>query len=99
MRERRLEIGIRRAVGSRKRDIIPQFLIESAFISLSGGTVRLIVSVVATVIMFVISKLPFTISPIGLLISFLASIGVGILAGIYPSKKATRIQPVDVIRA
>jgi putative ABC transport system permease protein len=97
--ERRLEIGIRRAVGSRKRDIILQFLIESAFISLSGGTVGLIVSVVATVIMFVISKLPFTISPIGLVISFIASVGVGILAGIYPSKRATRIQPVDVIRA
>jgi putative ABC transport system permease protein len=46
-----------------------------------------------------VSKLPFTISPMGLVISFLASIGVGILAGIYPSKKATRIQPVDVIRA
>jgi putative ABC transport system permease protein len=97
--ERRLEIGIRRAVGSRKRDIILQFLIESAFISLSGGTVGLIASVVATVIIFMVSKLPFTISPIGLVISFLASIGVGILAGIYPSKKATRIQPVDVIRA
>ena len=96
--ERRLEIGIRRAVGSRKRDIILQFLIESAFISFSGGTVGLIASVVATVIIFMVSKLPFTISPIGLVISFLASIGVGILAGIYPSKKATRIQPVDVIR-
>jgi putative ABC transport system permease protein len=97
--ERRLEIGIRRAVGSRKRDIILQFLIESAFISFSGGTVGLIASVVATVVIFMVSKLPFTISPIGLVISFIASIGVGILAGIYPSKKATTIQPVDVIRA
>ncbi len=97
--ERRLEIGIRRAVGSRKRDIILQFLIESAFISFSGGTVGLIASVAATVVIFIIAKLPFTISPIGLVISFIASIVVGILAGIYPSKKATRIQPVDVIRA
>jgi putative ABC transport system permease protein len=97
--ERRLEIGIRRAVGSRKRDIILQFLIESAFISFSGGTVGLIASVVATVVIFIITKLPFTISPVGLVISFIASIGVGILAGIYPSKKATRIQPMDVIRA
>jgi putative ABC transport system permease protein len=97
--ERRVEIGIRRAVGSRKRDIILQFLIESAFISFTGGTVGLIVSVIATVIIFMVSKLPFTISPIGLVISFIASVGVGILAGIYPSKKATTIQPMDVIRA
>jgi putative ABC transport system permease protein len=97
--ERRVEIGIRRAVGSRKRDIILQFLIESAFISLSGGTVGLIASFITTIIIFMLSDLPFTVSLTGLILSFLASVGVGILAGIYPSKKATKIQPMDVIRA
>ncbi len=97
--ERRVEIGIRRAVGSRKKDIILQFLIESAFIAFSGGTMGLIASVLTTVIIFVISGLPFSISPAGLVISFFASVGVGILAGIYPSQKATKIQPVDVIRS
>lgn len=97
--ERRVEIGIRRAVGSRKRDIIFQFLIEAAFISLSGGTIGLIASFITTVIIFMLSDLPFTVSLTGLILSFLASVGVGILAGIYPSKKATKIQPVDVIRA
>ncbi len=97
--ERRVEIGIRRAVGSRKRDIILQFIIESAFISLSGGTIGVILSFVTTIIILLLSKLPFTISLTGLIISFFASVGVGILAGIYPSKKATKIQPIDVIRA
>lgn len=97
--ERRVEIGIRRAVGSRKRDIILQFLMEAAFISLSGGTVGLIASFITTVIIFMLSDLPFTVSLTGLILSFFASVGVGILAGIYPSKKATKIQPVDVIRA
>ncbi|MGB9714898.1 MAG: ABC transporter permease [Thermodesulfovibrionales bacterium] len=97
--ERRVEIGIRRAVGSRKRDIILQFIIESAFISLSGGTVGVVASFITTLIIFTVSKLPFTISLTGLLISFFASVGVGIIAGIYPSKKATKIQPMDVIRA
>lgn len=97
--ERRVEIGIRRAVGSRKRDIIFQFLMEAAFISLSGGTIGLIASFVTTVIIFMLSDLPFTVSLTGLILSFFASVGVGILAGIYPSKKATKIQPVDVIRA
>jgi putative ABC transport system permease protein len=96
--ERRIEIGIRRAVGSRKRDIILQFLMEASFISLSGGTVGVILSMITSVLIFWFSGLPFTVSPAGLLLSFLASISVGILAGIYPSQKATRIQPVDVIR-
>jgi putative ABC transport system permease protein len=97
--ERKLEIGIRRAVGSRKRDIVLQFLLEASFISFSGGTVGVLLSSVASILIFWFAKLPFTLSPAGHLISFLASITVGILAGIYPSQKAIRIQPVDVIRA
>ncbi|HWR90594.1 MAG TPA: ABC transporter permease, partial [Dissulfurispiraceae bacterium] len=97
--ERRVEIGIRRAVGSRKRDIITQFLLESSFISLCGGIVGVIVSFITTVLVFVISDLPMTISPMGLFLSFLSSVTVGILAGIYPSKKATMIQPVNIIRS
>ncbi|MEW6570660.1 MAG: ABC transporter permease [Nitrospirota bacterium] len=97
--ERRVEIGIRRAVGSRKRDIITQFLLEASFISFSGGTAGVFASFLVTVTIFWVSGLPFTLSLTGHIISFLASVGVGILAGIYPSQKATRIQPVDVIRA
>jgi putative ABC transport system permease protein len=97
--ERKIEIGIRRAVGSKRRDIILQFLLESSFISLSGGTVGVVISFIASIIIFFVMKLPFTISPVGFIISFLASVGVGILAGIYPSKKATMIQPVDIIRS
>lgn len=97
--ERRVEIGIRRAVGSRKRDIILQFLMESSFISFGGGLVGVIIGFMASVIMFIASDLPFTVSPTYLLLSFAASVTVGILAGIYPSKKATTIQPVDMIRS
>ena len=97
--ERRVEIGIRRAVGSRKRDIILQFLLESSFISFSGGSIGVILSTLASIIIFLAAKLPFTLSPAGHLLAFLASVSVGILAGIYPSRKATRIQPMDVIRS
>ncbi len=97
--ERRVEIGIRRAVGSRKRDIILQFLMESSFISFSGGMVGVVIGFIASAVIFKISKLPFTISLIGIMLSFAASVTVGILAGIYPSKKATMIQPVDIIRS
>ena len=97
--ERRVEIGIRRAVGSRKRDIVLQFLLEASFISFSGGSVGVVLSSVASILIFWFAQLPFTVSPAGHILSFLASITVGILAGIYPSQKAIRIQPVDVIRS
>lgn len=97
--ERRIEIGIRRAVGSRRRDIMTQFLVESSFISFVGGTVGVIASVVVSLAVFKVSGLPVVISPVGHTLAFAATIGVGILAGIYPSRKAVQIQPVDIIRS
>jgi len=97
--ERRVEIGIRRAVGSRKRDIILQFLLESSFISLCGGMVGVLFGFVVSVVAFKLAHLPFSLSLTGFVFSFIASVSVGILAGIYPSRKATTIQPVDVIRS
>ena len=96
--ERRLEIGIRRAVGSRKRDIVYQFLIESSFISFIGGTIGVFISLISSSFIFKITNLPFTLSPFGFIVSFFASVLIGIIAGIYPSQKATKIQPVEVIR-
>jgi len=96
--ERKLEIGIRRAVGSRKRDIILQFLIESSIISLAGGTIGVFSGALLSVVLLRALKYPFTLSLTGLAIAFSASVLVGILAGIYPSKKATQFEPVDIIR-
>jgi putative ABC transport system permease protein len=96
--ERKLEIGIRRAVGSRKRDIILQFLIESSIISLAGGTIGVFSGALLSVVLLRVLNYPFTLSIAGLAIAFGASVLVGILAGIYPSKKATQFEPVDIIR-
>jgi putative ABC transport system permease protein len=96
--ERKLEIGIRRAVGSRKRDIILQFLIESSIISLAGGTIGVFSGALLSVVLLRVLKYPFSLSLAGLAIAFGASVLVGILAGIYPSKKATQFEPVDIIR-
>ncbi len=97
--ERRTEIGIRRAVGSRKRDIMLQFLTESSVISWCGGTAGLFFSIIATIIIFNISDLPIVISLKGLALTFIATIIIGVMAGIYPAKKAIQIQPVSIIRA
>ena len=96
--ERKLEIGIRRAVGSRKRDIVLQFLIESSIISLAGGMIGVFSGALISVILLGALRYPFTISLTGLAIAFAASVLVGVLAGIYPSKKATQFEPVDILR-
>lgn len=97
--ERRVEIGIRRAVGSRKRDIITQFLLESSFISITGGLIGIFAGILASLLIARILKYPATISTPGLLIAFAASALSGIIAGIYPSAKAIQINPVDIIRS
>ncbi len=96
--ERRMEIGIRRAVGSRRRDIALQFLIESSLIALSGGTLGVIVGLIITLTIFQVFSLPFHVSLRGFVVSFCASIVVGVLGGFYPSQRATAVQPVDILR-
>lgn len=97
--ERKVEIGIRRAVGSRKRDIVYLFLLESSFISFLGGSVGAVLGLIASALIFQLSGLPYNLSPEGIAIAFIASVTVGILAGIYPSQKAIAIQPIDIIRS
>ena len=97
--ERRVEIGIRRAVGSRKRDIILQFLMESSFISVSGGAIGMAAGLLMSLAIAWVLRYPASISVRGLLTAFAASVASGILAGIYPSMKATTIHPVDIIRS
>ncbi len=97
--ERKTEIGIRRAIGARKRDIMLQFLMESSVISWCGGSAGLILSLIASIIIFTIAQLPMVISIKGLFMTLLATILIGVLAGIYPAKKAVQIQPVNIIKA
>ena len=96
--ERRVEIGIRRAVGSRKRDIILQFLMESSFISVSGGIIGMAAGFLMSLAIAKVLGYPVSVSVPGLLLAFAASALSGIVAGIYPSFKATQIHPVDIIR-
>jgi putative ABC transport system permease protein len=96
--ERKIEIGIRRAVGSRKKDIINQFLFEASFISLSGGIAGMFSGMIISFIFFVFSDFPLRISIVNMAIAFSASVFIGILAGLYPSVKATTFQPVEVLK-
>jgi putative ABC transport system permease protein len=98
--ERVNEIGLRRAVGARKKDIRNQFLIESALITLMGGIVGVIVGLIVAVLLPIMSKgkMPAMLSWEPFVLGFVFSVLVGILAGIQPAKKAAEMDPVIALK-
>jgi putative ABC transport system permease protein len=95
--ERKLEIGIRRVVGSKKRDIILQFLTESVVVALMGGVFGVFVGFIITVFVNYFGGVPFSLYLGNILISLLISTLVGILAGIYPAMQGTKFEPIAVL--
>ncbi len=98
--ERVNEIGLRRAVGARKKDIRNQFLIESSLITLMGGIIGVIVGLVVAVLLPILSKgkMPAMLSWEPFVLGFIFSVLVGILAGIQPAKKAAEMDPVIALK-
>ncbi len=95
--ERKLEIGIRRVVGSKKRDIIFQFLAESVIVALMGGMFGICVGFVITIIVDYFGGFPLSLHPESIVISLVISMVIGILAGIYPAIQGTKYEPVEVL--
>lgn len=96
---RRTEIGIRRAVGARKKDIFRQFLLESGIVGIVGSAMGIIAGVIVSVIVFKVAKLPVVISPYGLLFSALMALFVGVFSGAYPSYTASKTDPINALRS
>ncbi|MDK2986096.1 MAG: putative transport system permease protein [Clostridia bacterium] len=96
--ERTREIGIRKAIGARRRDILIQFLIESAVISGLGGIIGIIVGLAGNKVLNLLAGMntKTTISIIILSLAF--SLVVGMFFGIYPANKASKLKPVDALR-
>lgn len=96
--ERTKEIGIRKSLGARQRDILRQFLFESALLSAIGGTVGLILAFGLGVIVSQVA-IPTVIPWWAAVIAISVSAGVGILAGLFPAWKAARLDPIEALRA
>lgn len=97
--ERTREIGIRKAVGATKRDIMIQFLMESVFISAFGGVIGIVAGLSgARMLKNVIPKLPTVISPWSVVTAFSFALLVGLFFGIYPARKAARLHPIESLR-
>jgi putative ABC transport system permease protein len=96
--ERTREIGIRKALGARRRDIHMQVLIESATLSACGAALGVGIGTGLAQIVSAVSPLPASVTPVWIVVSVSIATGVGILAGIYPAAKAARLDPVVALR-
>jgi len=98
--ERTREIGIRKAIGARRRDILVQFLIESMFLSGLGGALGILVGTLVSAGMpAVVSSLPTpVVSAPSVLLAFGVSVGIGLFFGIYPANRAARLNPIVALR-
>ena len=96
--ERTREIGIRLAVGARRRDITTQFLIESAIISVFGCLIGIVVGMGGAWLGQVLFGLNAVITGTSVLLSLLVAGGIGIFFGLYPARKAAQLNPIDALR-
>ena len=97
--ERTREIGIRKAIGAQRSDITIQFMIESIFISLMGGVIGMLLSVVIlSVLNHFVTEVTFVLSPSVAMLALSFSIAVGLIFGIYPANKAAKLKPINALR-
>lgn len=96
--ERTREIGVRMAVGAKRRHIVMQFLIEAMTLSLVGGAVGILLGVVGAKLTTVIAGWPTIISSNVIVTAFFFSLAVGLFFGLYPANKAARLNPIEALR-
>jgi len=99
VRERTREIGVRKAVGARNRDIMAQFIVEAMVLSGVGGVIGIILGVgIALLIPVFVDVLPTSVSLWAILMAFFFAMAVGIFFGVYPARKAALQDPIEALR-
>ncbi|OGB96282.1 MAG: hypothetical protein A3G35_01440 [candidate division NC10 bacterium RIFCSPLOWO2_12_FULL_66_18] len=99
VRERTQEIGVRRAVGARRQDILLQFILEATSLSLVGGLIGSLVGVAGGLVLSHLTGWPTAISPLAILLAFGVAAAVGVFFGAYPARRAARLDPIVALRA
>ena len=96
--ERTREIGIRKALGARRRDILFQFLIEAATLSSAGGLVGLVLGILFALLIGLVTPLPVFVSPLAVVLGLVMAAMVGVFFGSYPAMRAARQDPIEALR-
>jgi putative ABC transport system permease protein len=96
--ERTREIGIRRAIGARRRDIVRQFLLEATMISIAGGIIGILFGFALSRLVAFTAGWSTIISPAAVLVAFSVSVTVGLVFGLYPARQAAMLDPIEAIR-
>jgi putative ABC transport system permease protein len=97
--ERTHEIGIRKSVGARKRDILNQFLVESAVLSASGGVIGVMIAWIVAVLVRSFTPVPMSVPATAVVVGVTLSAVVGLFFGIYPAQRAAQLDPIEALRA
>jgi putative ABC transport system permease protein len=98
VRERTREIGIRKAIGARGRDILAQFLVEALALSIAGGLIGILAGVAASLAIGVYAGWGFVFNPLTVVVAVGFSVVVGIVFGVWPASQAARLDPVVALR-
>jgi putative ABC transport system permease protein len=97
--ERTREIGVRKALGARRRDILAQFVVESATLSAAGGMLGIGLGLALAFVVKAATPLPAAVAPWSVLVGLVLGVGVGVAAGVYPASRAARLDPIAALRA
>jgi putative ABC transport system permease protein len=97
--ERTHEIGIRKSLGARKRDILMQFLVEATALSTAGGVLGVLIAFVGTRLIAAFTSIPSALPIPAVVTAVLVSSAIGLFFGIYPASKAARLDPIAALRA
>lgn len=97
--ERTREIGIRKALGARRRDILAQFVVESATLSAVGAVMGIGLGLVLAYVVKALTPLPAAVAPWSVGLGVMLGVTVGVVAGVYPASRASRLDPIVALRA
>jgi putative ABC transport system permease protein len=97
--ERTREIGIRKALGARRRDILAQFVVEAATLSSAGAALGILTGLVLAFVVKALTPLPAAVAPWSIGVAVVLGVAVGVAAGVYPASRASRLDPIVALRA
>ncbi|BDV32521.1 ABC transporter permease [Methylocystis iwaonis] len=96
--ERTQEIGLRMAIGARKRDILLQFLVEAVTLCVLAGIIGLGIGLAGSALVALLVDWPLIVPPVSVVAALLVSVGVGVLFGYLPARRAAGLNPIDALR-